>query len=210
MARLGEVHKQLLDVIQRSRVIDQQVKTIREMTMSRPMISLDMSINSNSPALRVALNSEPPDCDESTLLADTIYHQHCASVTASGMASTMAPEFTNASHLSHSVESRQADVTDFLVSMLQRVVHDANAVLRYAERVNQANELKDTIQPQAYTDPVPDYFSLVEQARQSGRSDCVAYNPIGRFIRYVYSLVDRNAALQQELQKYAKLYKVSY
>lgn len=206
MACLGEVHRQLLDVIQRSRVIDQQVRTMRETTLSRPMISLDMSINSKSPAMRMALNDEPPDCDESTLLADAIYHQHCASVAAPGM----APELTSASHLSDGVGSRQGDAIDFLVSTLQRVVHDANAVLRYAKQVGQANELRDTIQPQAYADPIPDYFSLVERARQSGHNDSVAYNPVGGFIRYVYSLIDRNAALQRELQRHVKLCKGSY
>ena len=107
------------------------------------------------------------------------------------------------------MESQQAGTIDFLVSMVQRMVRDANAALHYAEQVSRVNELRDAIQPRAYVDPIPDYFSLVEQVGQSKFDAHGPYNPIGRFIRYVYSLIDRNAALQRELQKHTSLYTTS-
>lgn len=203
MEYLGDVQKQLFEVIQRSRIIDQQVKAMRETSLSRPMISSSMSISSSTPLIEMAMNNNSPDQDESTILADTIYNQHCASV------SGIAPCPASSSHLSNSVEGQQVDTIDFLVSMLQAVVQDTNDVLRYAEQVGQANELRDAIQALAYADPVPDYFSLMERARQGMHGGQALHNPIGKFIRYVYSLIDRNAALQRELQKQARSYKAS-
>ena len=198
MECLCEVQKQLLEVIQRSRVIDHQIRTMRETTLLHPMTTSDISVDSGAPLMGVTLNNESLDHDESTLLADTIYSQHCAS--ASDPVSINLPS---------SVESQQAGTIDFLVSVVQSMVRDANAVLHYAEQVSRVNELRDAIQPRAYVDPIPDYFSLVEQVGQSKFGAHGPYNPIGRFIRYVYSLIDRNAALQRELQKHTSLYTTS-
>lgn len=172
------------------------------------MISQGIPISSREPLAEMIVNNNSLNHDELTVLADTVYYQHCASTPRT----ELGPVDTLYSH--NGMEGQQTDTdtdtVDFLVSILQLIAQDTNNVLRYAEQVGRDNNLRDTIQPLAYIDPLPDYFSLLEQARQCRHGDQGLHNPIRKFICYVYALIDRNATLERELQRQTKSYKRSY